>query len=412
MALRLLSYWERRWIVSDLREVGWSEGTTTRSSVSGDVLQIATRIVEGGDFPGSEALVLTISRNDKWADDEVPVLGPSTDENTTSTSRTIKREGNNIFALTSERRLAEWFEAGAHSRRVKYDSVPSDTRFIVDVSGETWSADRLNNEDVGRWLFFRPEVIRELLGRRGVSMSWYTRFTFGVQSVDSPPVHLGINPHNLVVAYAYDIARQDEWQRRIWAAFNVAPEGGLGEELHSAQVRSVVARSNAPEAFLPASIDSLNHVYERKTGDPLWKKHADFDDILGKINRFRSLDKDGFLALAKDIARITADSFNLTSLHKLSPPGKDGSGKGSLKSLERALTVLAPKTDAQVLLTKLVGVYELRLADAHIPTSELAEAFRLAGVPLEGSWLLKGAILIHSVVTSLLNIIQAISDSE
>jgi len=51
-----------------------------------------------------------------------------------------------------------------------------------------------------------------------------------------------------------------------------------------------------------------------------------------------------------------------------------------MKSLERVLATITTPTDARGALTNLAGIYELRGADAHLPSAELEEAFRLAGV--------------------------------
>lgn len=60
--------------------------------------------------------------------------------------------------------------------------------------------------------------------------------------------------------------------------------------------------------------------------------------------------------------------------------GKPEEALGSLKSLEWLLGHFLPKAEARKLLTPLVGIYELRLSDAHLPPSEVAEAFSMAGI--------------------------------
>jgi hypothetical protein len=61
-------------------------------------------------------------------------------------------------------------------------------------------------------------------------------------------------------------------------------------------------------------------------------------------------------------------------------PLAKGEKRGSLKSLERVLaTVIAPE-DAHRLTAPLFGVYDLRLGDAHMRSSQINEAFELVGV--------------------------------
>lgn len=63
-------------------------------------------------------------------------------------------------------------------------------------------------------------------------------------------------------------------------------------------------------------------------------------------------------------------------------------------------------------MTVLVGVYELRLGDAHLPSEKLQEAFRLAGVSQEEPPLLRGAHLIHNVTAALFRIARLIENKK
>lgn len=62
-----------------------------------------------------------------------------------------------------------------------------------------------------------------------------------------------------------------------------------------------------------------------------------FLKLLNKLHRFRATSKEGLFELAKDVARITADSFDSQSIQTIVIPSK-GEKWGSLKSVEKLLT--------------------------------------------------------------------------
>jgi hypothetical protein len=127
---------------------------------------------------------------------------------------------------------------------------------------------------------------------------------------------------------------------------------------------------------------------------PLFRSHSSRADISASIHRFRALDQQGVFALAKDISRVIVEAIETSELHKIAPPPKGGGGTGSMKSLERVLATITTPTDARDALTNLVGIYELRGADAHLPSPELDEAFRLAGVDKSAAPLEQGLQLL------------------
>ncbi len=61
-----------------------------------------------------------------------------------------------------------------------------------------------------------------------------------------------------------------------------------------------------------------------------------------------------------------------------------------MKSLERVLATITTPANARDVLTNLAGIYKLRGADAHLPSDELDEAFRLAGVDKSATTLEQG----------------------
>ena len=103
------------------------------------------------------------------------------------------------------------------------------------------------------------------------------------------------------------------------------------------------------------------------------RQHAYVAELIPHIQRFRATDRKGLFALAKDLARITADDIDERQLQTIVAPPK-GECWGSLKSLEKVLATKIDPANARKMLGPLVGVYELRLADAHLPPDDAVEA--------------------------------------
>lgn len=272
----------------------------------------------------------------------------------------------------------EWVEPADNSPRVRKDEVPPSVYFITDAQGTRESRNTLYNEGIGKWLWFRQGVVSEILKKRGASLSWYTFETGSIELVSGYTVHFGVNILGLITVYAYDIAKLPDWQQQIWSGFNVSPEGRVSAELLSAQMATRPANTIAPEEEFVENLEDLDQVFEQKWGSRLLRDHPSRSEIVRTVHRFRAADAAGLLELAKDIARLTADSFDTRFLHRIAPP--NGEGKGSLKSLERVLGTLVRADHARSALTPLVGAYELRLGDAHLPSQQLTEAFGLAGI--------------------------------
>lgn len=171
MALMIGSYRERRWVVPDLSGLPFAEDDDDEAKDEFGRHSFYVRAIVAGGFPyGGGVAVFNASRTDQWDEDEVPILGPETEENTSSSQTHFKREGQKLFSLMSERRLTEWLEPADLSPRVRRDDTPSATHFLVDAQGSQTNADKLNFEEIGLWLFFKPNVISDILSRRGSSI--------------------------------------------------------------------------------------------------------------------------------------------------------------------------------------------------------------------------------------------------
>lgn len=157
-----------------------------------------------------------------------------------------------------------------------------------------------------------------------------------------------------------------------------------------------MADTISPENMLSRMLPSLDRLFERANGSPLFRAHTGADDLLLVIHRFRGLEQGGVLSLAKDVMRLLADRIDFEVLQETAPPPK-GVKWGSLKSLDKYLGTIISPDDARTIMGPLVGIYELRVADAHLFSDKVMDAFRLARVDPDSTPLEQGTQLLSSV---------------
>jgi hypothetical protein len=273
----------------------------------------------------------------------------------------------------------------------------------VDASGERLPSESLKDEKDPRWLWFDPQLILSLTRRRGGGLTWYTQETGGVSCSPGYSVHFGVNKPGLITVFAGDIAELPVWQQRIWAGFNTAPEGGVSGELLSAKMAARPAKTIAPEAVLPKVLRALDHTFNRRIGVPLFRRHPSTEQLIATAHRFRAVETGGFLALAKDLVRITADRIDAAAIQRMVPPPAKEKW-GSLKSLEKCLGTILLEDEARDLTAPLFGAYDLRVGDAQLPSSDLHEAYHHVGVDPSSPPLQQGFRLLAAVVSSLVEI--------
>src|SRR5688572_23736207 len=126
------------------------------------------------------------------------------------------------------------------------------------------------------------------------------------------------------------------------------------------------ADTQARAPFLEKGLHALAEITLERLGFSVLREHEIAKELLKRTHRFRAVDKDGLYSLAKDVARLTADSIDATAIQKIVPPPK-GTRWSSLKSLENLVALRVDPQTARSMLGSLVGVYELRHGDAHLP---------------------------------------------
>lgn len=408
LILRIAQYRQRMAILQDASYLDWvskpKQEIKDHDRFEARVFEVDT---DGALFGGSVAVFETW-RTDVDNDEDVPVFGPETNSNTGSRSSMFERNGKKAFSAEGELWREEWIEPATFSERVRGDRPSEEIFFSVGAAGQRLASSALNSEDIGRYLWFRPSVIEALLCYRGSALDWYTRHTGSVKCSPDHPIHFGINRLGLINIYAYDVAKQPYWQQRIWAGHNVAPDGPVSAELLDSQMRANPAGTIAPEAELQVLLIELDNIFREQYGSTLFRYHENKEQILARVYRFRAFDQSGLLALAKDLARITADSIDVCALRKIVRPPAETTWR-SLKHLENVLATKSDKKTARDALTPLVGIYELRLGDAHMPSSQISDAYHLVGIDVSGSTIEQAIQLLDGAVHSLRTVVSVLS---
>lgn len=411
--LYVTSFFSRDAILETLPHLPWNKDTT-QSKNGKDIWEFnILEIHEGGFAFGEKIAISHASRTDVDENDDVPDMTAfPTDENVKSEYYEKSFTGKKLYRLIAELWKYEWINPAATSPITLGHEDNTDFYYIVDVIGNKETGNQLKKG--GKWLWFKPELVSHILSIRGSSLRWYTKDTGELSCSPSWGIHFGVNEIGLITVYAKDIGRLPSWQQQIWSAHNIAPEGGIGRELHASQVKAEPANTHAPERFLKRVISELNAASEKQFNTKFFRGHHSIDEIITTINRFRAVDDKGLFSMAKDIARIIVDDIDLESLQKLAVPPK-GTKWGSLKTLENLLALKISKEKAREITAPLVGVYELRHGDAHLPSSETNSAFKLIEVDRTLPYVVQGYQILFACVNNLhivLDIIQNWDDIE
>ena len=407
MGLYITSYRQRTEVVADTSHIQWKNNPEKIES-DGTRWEGRTDAIHEGGFPfGESTQVLHVSRTDVDPEEDIPTFDlPESSDSLESRSWTVQQKGRKLFRVEGELWKNEWIEPGKHSPRIRGDKLSPTVYFITDASGSRENRETL--KEGRRWLWFRPDVIMALAHRRGGFLKWYTRDTGQVSASPAYGVHFGVNKLGMITVYAKDIALLPYRQQEIWSGHNVAPEGGVSEELLASQMRATPANTQAPEAFLPKGVALLNDISQRRFGFLLFRAHEKYHTVLAQTHRFRAIDQGGLFSLAKDVARLTADSIDKSALQKIvSPP--PGESWGSLKSSEVVLAQHVAKDRARLLLTPLEGARQLRHGDAHLPSSDIEEAYEMVGINRDQPPVFQGYSLLQSCVSSLFSIAKVLA---
>ncbi len=393
LALRLSYYRQRVENVTALETSEYSSLENYQEERDDGRYELLIRDVN--DVFGGSWAMLRAWRTDVDEDEDAPVMGRENNENTDYEKSEGIRGGFHGVRVEGEFWRDEWIEHHGVSNRVRGDIDTNLPQFIVETDGMRLASAELNNEDVGRWLWFRSGIISELLGIRGFSLNWYTAETGGIKSSSGYSIHFGINTSDLITVYAYDIARLPAWEQHIWASQNVVPDGKVSNELLAAQVKANPASTHAVEELFFKVMELLGDGFRQNFNASLYSHDLDCTEAKKHISRFASKDQASLLRLAKELVRVFSDRLDVRELRKLSTH----SNKDKLASNKLLQDVLAQKVGAdkaREVFGPIVGAYDMRVGDAHPTSSKIGDALKLAGIDDSQSFLQQGKQLISN----------------
>ncbi|MFD0707454.1 hypothetical protein [Photorhabdus akhurstii] len=345
-------------------------------------------------FGGSWAMLRTW-RTDVDEDDDAPVMGPEDNDNTDYEKSQGHHSGFDGVRIEGEFWRDEWIEHQGQSKRVRGDVDLNLPQFIVETDGTRMASADLNDEDIGRWLWFRSSIVNELLSFRGFSLEWYTAETGSIRSASGDRVHFGLNTSDLITVYACDIARLSSWEQHIWAVHNVVPDGKVSSELFAAQVKAQPSSTHAVEDLLYEVMRMLEVGFRQEFSVSLFTHGIESPAATQNISRFASRDQASLLRLAKELVRVFSDRLNVRELRKLSTHS-DKEKLGSNKLLQDVLTQKVGEEKARKVFGPIIGVYDMRLGDAHPTSSKIGDALKLAGIDDSKSYTRQGEQLISN----------------
>lgn len=232
------------------------------------------------------------------------------------------------------------------------------------------------------WLWFKPSVIRALLQRPKTIFRWCTNNTGEIGSSSNHLLHFGINEAGLINVLGYKMGETPEWVQRQWVTHNVAPEGGLSQELHMSQNLGSPALTRAPEVVIWNNLNRLNTVVTDAVGSPLFKGLAEKDHFFRTIHRFYGESFETVCLLAKELHRAISEKINVDTLNSQFNPEQQRVARENnyrqIRRLDLWLTGLG--FDGRELTKVLSAVNDLRQGDAHATGSSLRGSLPLLGI--------------------------------
>ena len=393
LSLRLSYYRQRVENVAAIESSAYANLANRQEQRDGGRFKLLIRSLE--DIYGGSWASFRVWRTDIDEDEDAPVMGPESDDNTDFEHLEGHRSGYKGVRVEGEFWRDEWIEHQGQSVRVRGDADKTLPQFIVETDGTRMASADLDDEDIGRWLWFSSSVVNELLNHRGFSLVWYTAETGGIRSTSGYVTHFGINASDLITVYAYDVARLAAWEQHVWAAHNVAPDGKVSNELLAAQVRTQPASTHAVEELLFKSMRMLEKGFSKEFNITLFTHDIDDAAVMRHVSRFASRDQASLLKLAKELVRVFSDRLDVRSLRKLS----NHADKEVLASNKLLQDILAQKVgvdNARKIFRTIVGAYDMRVGDAHPTSSKIGDALKLAGVDESSSFLRQGEQLISN----------------
>ena len=375
--LVITSYMSRSAVLDDASGISWQSGA--RRDVSNGHWEGFTRAVHPSGLPYGEKISVTrVFRTDTNDAGDAPTFNMF-DDHVSSEHYERGHSGGPFFHVEGSLHRTEWFGPGKISVRVRGDREPLiGIAYRTSPDGASTSAEDLLKPPV-RYLYFRPEVMREFLGRPSGSLSWFTRQT-GQVEYRGQAVPFGVAENGLVNVVGSDIAELPASTQRIWLAHNVTPDGPVSAELLSAQMSTKPAATLAPEALLRDVLEKLDETWYRAFGTHLVKAPTGAEESIERAcNRFQALNDHELSRLAKDLSRFFIERFDEACLKKIAPLPANAR-QDERRSLGLIEDILKSRNLNANSVSILRALNELRQDDSHIPASDRTRAVRQLGL--------------------------------
>jgi hypothetical protein len=160
-------------------------------------------------------------------------------------------------------------------------------------------------------------------------------------------------------------------------------------------VKARPAATHAVEDLLFRSMRMLEAGFRRAYKVGLYTHEIDDAVVMQQVSRFASKDQASLLRLAKELVRIFSDRLDVRELRKLSTHAEKNK-LGSNKLLQDVLAQKVGIDRARFVFGTIAGAYDMRVGDAHPTSSDIEDAFKLAGIDASGSFLRQGEQLISN----------------
>lgn len=399
-ALRLYYFRQREAVLNDDPKFDWPDDYSILAEEHNRCEVRCFQIDQTGDRPGSTWALFTARRTDVDIEEDIPDFSDETDENTTSESHEGIRKTEEIrYRLMGELWRGEWIEPLEKSERLGYNDPEENLYVSIDASGKKENLENLNEETVGKYLWFDASLVESLLACRGSSLEWYSKETGALSGRPDGYVHFGVNQLGHLNAYAYDVARLPLWERKLWVSKNIRPDGGVSAELQRTQMECRPADTKSCEYLIKFSVQWLRECCLKKYNLDIFREHAEITNIEKRLHRFRASDENGLRSLAKDCVRYTIERLNKKVLLQILELEK--SDLGTLKLLERVLSSVTSDEFARSHMAPLYGAYDLRGADAHLSSTDIEGSYSRVMIDRDMPFFIQGEMLLKNIADTI-----------
>lgn len=140
------------------------------------------------------------------------------------------------------------------------------------------------------------------------------------------------------------------------------------------------------------------------------REHNAVPLLLRRTHRFLAAEADGLLDLSKELTKLFIERIDVPAIAAAIGIAKSENKLGSLKALEKLAAHHVSDSTAGTMMAPLFGIYDLRLADAHLGSSKVDSAKQRVGVldtepaPMQGRQLLQSFLDALGQITEALDV--------